>query len=205
MKRQGKDKVYTLGHLWQDLGPWLPTSDNTTPCDSGETTFWQQNWLCSNALATRLSTSTGRVGAKPPQTSLFHRLDMANPCLSGKHQAVPGVKMCHIHQQFQKTFSIRELWICTLPWSSNDNGNNMTGTRCVFAGDSCEMSDHFHRYPMDSTFGIDVLRKAGFAYIAESFRFVQAMSSLKVLSLETSAQLRTRSFEHQSVPQLFSL
>lgn len=67
----------------------------------------------------------------------------------------------------------------------------MTGTRCAFAGDSCEMSDHFHRYPIDSTFGVDILRKAGFAYIAESFLFVQAMSSLKVLSLEISTQLRT--------------
>lgn len=67
----------------------------------------------------------------------------------------------------------------------------MTGTRCGFAGDSCEISDHFHRYPIDSTSGIDVLRKAGFAYIAESFLFVQAMSSLKVLSLEISTQLRT--------------
>lgn len=67
----------------------------------------------------------------------------------------------------------------------------MTGTRCAFAGDSCEMSENLHRYPVDSTFGIDVLRKAGFAYNAESFLFVQAMSSLKGLSLEISTQLRT--------------
>lgn len=46
------------------------------------------------------------------------------------------------------------------------------------------MSVHFHRYPIDSTFGIEVLRKAGFAYIAESFLFVQVMSSLKGVSLE---------------------
>lgn len=51
------------------------------------------------------------------------------------------------------------------------------------------MSVHFHRYPIDSTFGIEVLRKAGFAYITESFLFVQVMSSLKGLSLEISTQL----------------
>lgn len=119
MKRQGEDKVYTwllMARPWSITVPplVLPTSDNTTAGDCGETNYWQQNWLCGNALAPRLSTSKGRAGAKPSQTRLFHRPDMANPCLSGKHQAVPGWKCVTSISNFKRLFpsGVYEFVLC---------------------------------------------------------------------------------------------
>lgn len=59
--------------------------------------------------------------------------------------------------------------------------------------------------PTESSFGIEVLRKADFAYFMQSFLFVQARSTLKAPSWEISTQLKARFLEHQSRSWLFSL
>lgn len=87
----------------------------------------------ANAPAPRLSASQGGAGANPPQPSLRHRLEPANPCLPGKRiELRQGWQSVTSISDFKRRFFIRGLWACALPWSSNDNRNKATGARFRF-------------------------------------------------------------------------
>lgn len=172
--------------------PVLPTRANTAACGSGKPL--SDSTAGSGALLWPQGSALGPTAQLGPQ-----------PCPSGSSSA--RGKMRHTHQPLQRLLpsgdcAFHSAWES---WSSKDSRDNVAGSRCTSAGDSCAMSGHCHRNPTDATPGKDVLRRPGCAYIAESFLFVQATSSFKGLSLEIPTQLRTWSFEHQSMSQLFSL